>query len=64
MLDGGMFGLGYIENMLKLYVEFLQIWIEEIKQKRVDVVVSVNGDGIVDMCGMKLDFLSIWVEVE
>jgi hypothetical protein len=64
MSDGGMLGPGHIENTLKLYVELLQIWIEEIKQKRVDAAASANGDGTADMRGMKLDFSSIWAEVE
>jgi hypothetical protein len=33
MADEGMLGPGHIENTLKLYVELLQIWIEEIKQR-------------------------------
>jgi hypothetical protein len=33
MSDEGMLGPGHIESTLKLYVELLQIWIEEIKQK-------------------------------
>ncbi|KAL2208726.1 transcriptional activator leucine zipper [Sarocladium strictum] len=64
MSDGGMLGPGHIENTLKLYVELLQIWIEEIQQKRVDAAANANGDGTADMRGMKLDFSSIWAEVE
>ena len=33
MSDEGMLGPGHIENTLRLYVELLQIWIEDIKQK-------------------------------
>ena len=33
MSDGGMLGPGHIESTLQLYVELLEIWIEEIKQK-------------------------------
>ncbi|KAI9668013.1 MAG: Cell morphogenesis protein PAG1 [Bathelium mastoideum] len=33
MSDGGMLGPDHIENTLKLYVELLQIWIDDIKQK-------------------------------
>ncbi|KAG2421135.1 hypothetical protein HFD88_000751 [Aspergillus terreus] len=33
MSDEGMLGPGHIESTLRLYVELLQIWIEEIKQK-------------------------------
>ena len=38
MSDEGMLGPGHIENTLCLYVELLQIWIEEIKQKCKSVV--------------------------
>lgn len=64
MSDGGMLGPGHIENTLKLYVELLQIWIEEIQQKRLDASADANGDGAADMRGLKLDFSSIWAEVE
>jgi Cell morphogenesis N-terminal/Cell morphogenesis C-terminal/Cell morphogenesis central region len=33
MSDGGMLGPAHIESTLSLYVELLEIWIEEIKQK-------------------------------
>lgn len=33
MSDGGMLGAGHIESTLRLYVELLQIWIDEIKQR-------------------------------
>jgi hypothetical protein len=33
MSDDGMLGQGHIENTLSLYVELLQIWTEELKQK-------------------------------
>jgi hypothetical protein len=32
MTDGGLLGPGHIERTLKLYVELLQVWIEEIRQ--------------------------------
>ena len=34
MSDGGMLGPDHIESTLKLYVELLQIWIEEITQRQ------------------------------
>ncbi|KAK7538126.1 cell morphogenesis N-terminal-domain-containing protein [Phyllosticta citribraziliensis] len=33
MSDGGMLGPGHIESTLRLYVELLQIWIDEIKHR-------------------------------
>ncbi|KAK2744825.1 Cell morphogenesis protein PAG1 [Myotisia sp. PD_48] len=37
MSDEGMLGPGHIESTLKLYVELIQIWIEEIRQKTKDI---------------------------
>ncbi|KAK6596139.1 cell morphogenesis protein pag1 [Botrytis cinerea] len=45
MSDGGMLGPGHIENTLKLYVELLQIWIEEIKNKMKDAALDISEDG-------------------
>ncbi|SPN99620.1 related to TAO3 - Transcriptional Activator of OCH1 [Cephalotrichum gorgonifer] len=66
MSDGGMLGPGHIESTLKLYVELLQIWIEEIRQKSKDA--SATGFepslGNPDVRGMKLDLSGIWAEVD
>jgi hypothetical protein len=40
MSDSGMLGPVHIENTLKLYVELLQIWIEEIKRKSLEASAS------------------------
>lgn len=52
MSDEGMLGPGHIENTLRLYVELLQIWIEEIKQKTKDAATEpmelTNISGQVD----------------
>ncbi|KAI0478763.1 cell morphogenesis N-terminal-domain-containing protein [Xylariaceae sp. FL0804] len=64
MSDGGMLGPGHIENTLRLYVELLQIWRDEIRQKTKDAAsdsADVNG---ADKRGMKLDLSSIWAEVD
>lgn len=65
MSDGGMLGAGHIENTLRLYVELLRIWIEEIKQKTKEATSGINGDpNASDKRGMKLDLSSIWAEVD
>ncbi|KAI1337403.1 cell morphogenesis N-terminal-domain-containing protein [Xylariaceae sp. FL0016] len=64
MSDGGMLGPGHIENTLRLYVELLQIWRNEIRQKTKDAGAdSIEADGA-DRRGMKLDLSSIWAEVD
>lgn len=45
MSDEGMLGNAHIDNTLRLYVELLQIWIEEIKQKTKDVATEPMEDG-------------------
>ena len=45
MSDEGMLGPGHIENTLRLYVELLQIWIGEIRQKIKDAAAESSGDG-------------------
>lgn len=64
MSDGGMLGPGHIESTLRLYVELLQIWIEEIKQKSREAASDGNGSGPTDKRGLKLDLSSIWAEVD
>jgi hypothetical protein len=64
MSDGGMLGPGHIESTLKLYVELLQIWIEEIKQKTKEAAADVSEDGSPDKRGVQLDRSGIWAHVD
>ncbi|KAI5463763.1 cell morphogenesis N-terminal-domain-containing protein [Mariannaea sp. PMI_226] len=64
MSDGGMLGHSHIENTLRLYVELLQIWIEEIKQKSRDASVDTSEVSSSDKRALKLDLSSIWAEVD
>ncbi|EPE08661.1 cell morphogenesis protein pag1 [Ophiostoma piceae UAMH 11346] len=68
MSDGGMLGPDHIENTLRLYVELLQIWIEEIQRKTKDVSTDSSEPGNPmtnsEKRGMKLDLSSIWAEVD
>ena len=67
MSDGGMLGPGHIESTLRLYVELLQIWIEEIRQKSREAATDDNNTTnapATDKRGLKLDLSSIWAEVD
>ncbi|KAK8051927.1 Cell morphogenesis protein PAG1 [Apiospora rasikravindrae] len=64
MSDGGMLGPGHIENTLRLYVELLQIWRDEIREKTREAASGPNEGNLTDKRGMKLDLSSIWAEVE
>jgi hypothetical protein len=64
MSDGGMLGPGHIESTLRLYVELLQIWIEEIRQKTRDAASGQTEANGSDQRAIKLDLSSIWAEVD
>ncbi|KAI0184432.1 cell morphogenesis N-terminal-domain-containing protein [Xylaria flabelliformis] len=64
MSDGGMLGPGHIENTLRLYVELLQIWRDEIRQKTRDATSEPVDASSNERRGLKLDLSSIWAEVE
>jgi hypothetical protein len=64
MSDGGMLGPGHIESTLRLYVELLQIWRDEIRQKTREAAVDSGEAKVAEMRAMKLDLSSIWAEVE
>jgi hypothetical protein len=64
MSDGGMLGAGHIESTLKLYVELLQIWIEEVKQKTRKAALDTPEDGISVNRGVQLDINSILAHAE
>lgn len=62
MSDGGMLGPGHIENTLRLYVELLQIWIEEIQRRQKQALTEAAETP--DKRGLQLDISSIWAEVD
>ncbi|ORY65306.1 cell morphogenesis N-terminal-domain-containing protein [Pseudomassariella vexata] len=64
MSDGGMLGPGHIENTLRLYVELLQIWRDEIRLKTKEAASDAGEGNESDKRAMKLDLSSIWAEVE
>jgi hypothetical protein len=65
MSDGGMLGPGHIESTLRLYIELLEIWIEEIKQKTKRVAPAENGEetGTVHR-GAQLDLAGVSAHVD
>jgi hypothetical protein len=64
MSDGGMLGPGHIESTLKVYVELLQIWIEEIKQKTKEAAADISEISSTDKRGVQLDLSGIWAHVD
>lgn len=59
MSEEGLLGPDHIESTLRLYVELLQIWIEEIKQKTKDASTGTVGDGSSGSRGLHLDLTSV-----
>ncbi|RFU73159.1 hypothetical protein TARUN_9098, partial [Trichoderma arundinaceum] len=64
MSDGGMLGANHIENTLRLYVELLKIWIEEIRQKTRNAAAGEAEANGSDNRALKLDLSSVWAEVD
>ncbi|KAF2103565.1 hypothetical protein NA57DRAFT_64051 [Rhizodiscina lignyota] len=64
MSDGGMLGTGHIESTLRLYVELLNIWIEEIKTKTKKNVGETSENNADRMRAAGLDLHSIWAHVD
>ncbi|KAK4697499.1 hypothetical protein P7C71_g582, partial [Lecanoromycetidae sp. Uapishka_2] len=64
MSDDGMLGPGHIESTLRLYVELLQIWIEEIKRKSREAAIETTDDGSTGSRGIQLDLTSVEALVE
>ena len=63
MSDGGMLGPGHIESTLNLYVELLQIWIEEIKNKTKRVADPSDDTGV-GLRGVQLDLSALLAHVD
>lgn len=49
--DGGMLGFGHIERTLELYVELLQIWLENIKRKNKASKEAENAKALAESLG-------------
>ena len=63
MSDEGMLGPGHIENTLRLYVELLNIWIDEIKQKNRLMANDISEENLGSR-GVPLDLTNISALVE
>ncbi|KAJ5918683.1 hypothetical protein N7454_009827 [Penicillium verhagenii] len=64
MSDEGMLGPGHIESTLRLYVELLQIWIDEIKQKTKEASSDQLEKSISGSRALHLDLSSVLAHVE
>lgn len=64
MSDEGMLGPGHIESTLKLYVELIRIWIEEIRQKTREVSADTSDKTGSGSRGLQLDLSSVLAHVE
>jgi hypothetical protein len=64
MTDGGLLGPEHIESTLKLYVELLQIWIEEIKQNNKRGPNDAQDDAAGGYRGVQLDRSGQWAYVD
>ena len=62
--DGSLLGPGHIENTLKLYVELLQIWIDEIEQRAQKAVAEPTEDPDQSARALPLDLSSILAYVD
>jgi hypothetical protein len=62
MSDGGLLGSGHIESTLKLYVELLNIWIDEVRHK-LKRVASENEEANGHRAA-QLDLNSLWAQVD
>ena len=64
MSDEGMLGPGHIENTLRLYLELLSIWIDEIKLKSKPVSSDLPEDSPSGSRGIPLDLTNVSTLVE
>ena len=64
MSDEGMLGPGHIENTLKLYLDLLRIWIDEIRQKTRSKSTDSFEDSLSTSRGVPLDLTSVSAVVE
>jgi len=64
MSDEGMLGPGHIESTLRLYVELLCIWIDEIKQKTKEVASDQLEKSVSGSRALHLDLSTVLAHVE
>ena len=65
MSDEGMLGSGHIETTLTLYIELLQIWVEELKQKAIGTTGEHHeGAGAAMTRAMPLEMTNVYPHVD
>ncbi|KAG8527553.1 uncharacterized protein KY384_007705 [Bacidia gigantensis] len=64
MLEEGLLGPDHIESTLSLYVQLLQIWIEEIRQKSKEAASGSMANGLSSSRGRHLDLTSVTNHVD
>ena len=62
--DGSLLGPGHIENTLKLYVELLQIWIDDIQQRTRKAVAEPTDDDEQSSRRLPLDLSGVLAHVD
>lgn len=62
--EGKTVGTSHIENNLKLYIEFVQIWIEEISRKTKDATNDTHDDGMIKNNSATFDSSSLRARVD
>lgn len=62
--DGSLLGPGHIESTLKLYVELLQIWIDDIQLRSRQAKGEHSEDGSESLRGIALDLSSVLAHVD
>ncbi|KAL4872860.1 hypothetical protein BDV12DRAFT_161639 [Aspergillus spectabilis] len=64
MSDEGLLGPGHIESTLQLYVELLQIWIEEIKEKTKGTIADSSDKNGSGSRALQLDLSNVLAQVD
>jgi Cell morphogenesis N-terminal/Cell morphogenesis central region len=65
MSDEGMLGSGHIETTLTLYIELLQIWVDELRQKTIGTVDEYrDGAGAATTRAMPLEMTNVYPHVD
>jgi len=63
MSDGGLLGPDHIESTLKLYLELLQVWNNELESK-IDKAIYVQPAESLETRGGQLDASATWIQVD
>lgn len=64
MSDGGLLGQRHIENTLRLYIELLNIWVDELREKFRVATIEKAGDNLPLHRQALLDTSGVWSQVD